>query len=133
MDNIETVSSVASSRRCPKCPSVQLRSIVFGHSGVVIDSCPNCHGVWLDRGEYDAIIHFLHEVATNSTTKEISQELREDLQKIVSGEGPEGRLAELGDAAVAVEALANTVIFDHPSLFNFLNRASGAGGTDGLS
>lgn len=112
---------------------MKLRSIIFGHSGVVIDSCPKCHGVWLDRGEYDAIIHFLHEAATNSTTKEISQELRDDLKKIVSGEGPEGRLAELGDATAAIEALANTVIFDHPGLFNLLNRTSSAGGTIGMS
>jgi hypothetical protein len=133
VDDVEAVSSIASSRPCPKCPSTKLRSIIFGHSGVVIDSCPNCHGVWLDRGEFDAIVLFLRDVATNATTKEISQELREDLRKVVSGQGPEGRLAEVGDAAAAVEALANTVIFDHPSLFNFVNRASGAGRSIGMS
>jgi len=133
VDNVDTVSAVASSRPCPKCPSTKLRSIIFGHSGVVIDTCPNCHGVWLDRGEFDAIVHFLRDVATNATTKDISHELRDDLRKAVSGEGTEGRLAELGDAAAAVEALANTVIFDHPSLFNFLTRASGAGRSIGMS
>jgi len=133
VDNIDTVSAVASLRPCPKCPSTKLRSIVFGHSGVVIDTCPNCYGVWLDRGEFDTIVQFLHDVATNATTKEIGQELREDLRKAVSGDGPEGRLAEVGDAAAAVEALANTVIFDHPSLFNFLTRTSGAGRSIGMS
>ncbi|HZE13938.1 MAG TPA: zf-TFIIB domain-containing protein, partial [Chthoniobacterales bacterium] len=98
--------------------------IVFGHSGVVIDSCPDCHGVWLDRGEFDSIVDFLRDDATNATAKEIGQELREDLRKAVSGEGPESRLAELGDAAAAIEALANTVIFDHPAFFNFLSSAT---------
>ena len=127
VDNVEKVSAVVSSRACPKCPSIKLRSIVFGHSGVVIDSCPDCHGVWLDREEFDSIVHFLRDEATNATPKEIGQELREDLRKMVSGEGPESRMAELGDAAAAVEALANTVIFDHPSLFNFLAGASQSG------
>ena len=133
VDNVETVSSIASSRPCPRCPSTKLHSIVFGHSGVVIDSCPQCHGVWLDRGEYDSIVHFLHEAATSATTKEIGQELREDLKKVVTGEGPEGRIAEVGDAAAAVAALANTVIFDHPSLFNFVTRASAGTRATGLS
>ena len=133
VDNVETVSAVASSRPCPKCPSTKLRSIVFGHSGVVIDSCANCHGVWLDRDEFESIVHFLREMATNATAKEISQELREDLEKVISGEGPEGRLAEVSDAAAAVEALANTVIFDHPRLFNFLTGASAGGRTIGMS
>jgi uncharacterized protein len=124
VDNVEKVSSVVSSRSCPKCPSIKLRSIVFGHSGVVIDSCPDCHGVWLDRGEFDSIVHFLRNDAANATAKEIGQELREDLRKAVSGEGPESRMAELGDAAAAIEALANTVIFDHPAFFNFLSSAS---------
>ncbi|HEY2799608.1 MAG TPA: zf-TFIIB domain-containing protein [Chthoniobacterales bacterium] len=127
VDNVEKVSAVVSSRTCPKCFSIKLRSIVFGHSGVVIDSCPDCHGVWLDRGEFDSIVHFLHDDATNATAKEIGRELREDLRKAASGEGPETRMAELGDAAAAVEALANTVIFDHPSLFNFVTGASQSG------
>ena len=133
VDNVEKVSAVVSSRTCPKCPSIKLRSIVFGHSGVVIDSCPDCHGLWLDRGEFDSIVHFLHDEATHATAEEIGQELREDLRKAVSGEGPESRLAELGDAAAAVEALANTVIFDHPALFNLLTGAARSGRGLGMS
>ncbi|HEX4631458.1 MAG TPA: zf-TFIIB domain-containing protein [Chthoniobacterales bacterium] len=132
VDNVEKVSSIVSSRNCPKCPSIKLRSIVFGHSGVVIDSCPDCHGIWLDRGEFDSIVHFLHDDAANATPKEIGQELREDLRKAVTGEGPETRMAELGDAAAAIAALANTVIFDHPAFFNFLSSASRSARSVGL-
>jgi hypothetical protein len=86
----------------------------------------------LDRGEFDSIVDFLHDDAANATTKEIGQELREDLRKVVSGEGPESRMAELGDAAAAIGALANTVIFDHPAFFNFLSTASRSARSVGL-
>ena len=38
---------------CPKCKSDLL---VSDTHGVEIDYCPNCKGVWLDRGELDKII-----------------------------------------------------------------------------
>ena len=38
---------------CPKCRN-RLRG--QEHSGIVIDVCPGCKGVWLDRGELDKII-----------------------------------------------------------------------------
>jgi hypothetical protein len=55
-----------------------------------------------------------------------SQEIVKDLKVAVTG-GPEGRLAELGDAAAAVEAFANAVIFEHPGLFNLATRGAAAG------
>lgn len=39
--------------KCPKCDETLL--IAF-RSGVEIDYCPKCRGVWLDRGELDKII-----------------------------------------------------------------------------
>lgn len=39
---------------CPSCKSVSL--VMSERSGVEIDYCPQCRGVWLDRGELDKII-----------------------------------------------------------------------------
>lgn len=39
---------------CPVCKSVELR--MSERQGVEIDYCPQCRGVWLDRGELDKII-----------------------------------------------------------------------------
>ena len=39
--------------RCPAC-SCDLQILV--RSGVEIDYCPVCRGVWLDRGELDKIV-----------------------------------------------------------------------------
>ncbi len=39
--------------KCPNC-NVELR--MSDREGVEIDYCPQCRGVWLDRGELDKII-----------------------------------------------------------------------------
>ncbi|MBB5017910.1 hypothetical protein HNQ59_001180 [Chitinivorax tropicus] len=40
--------------KCPVCEGVNL--VMSERSGVEIDYCPQCRGVWLDRGELDKII-----------------------------------------------------------------------------
>ena len=40
--------------KCPTCPDSTL--VMADRSGVEIDYCPVCRGVWLDRGELDKII-----------------------------------------------------------------------------
>ncbi len=39
---------------CPVCKTVALT--MADRSGIEIDYCPQCRGVWLDRGELDKII-----------------------------------------------------------------------------
>ena len=39
---------------CPVCKNVNL--VMSDRQGVEIDYCPQCRGVWLDRGELDKII-----------------------------------------------------------------------------
>ena len=40
--------------KCPVCTSVNL--VMSERQGIEIDYCPDCRGVWLDRGELDKII-----------------------------------------------------------------------------
>ncbi len=39
-----------------KCPTDSTTLVMSERSGVEIDYCPECRGVWLDRGELDKII-----------------------------------------------------------------------------
>ena len=39
-----------------KCPVDGATLVMTDRSGVEIDYCPECRGVWLDRGELDKII-----------------------------------------------------------------------------
>jgi Zn-finger nucleic acid-binding protein len=39
---------------CPVCQEVTL--VMADRQGIEVDYCPQCRGVWLDRGELDKII-----------------------------------------------------------------------------
>lgn len=39
-----------------KCPNCNVSLVMTDRSGIEIDYCPDCRGVWLDRGELDKII-----------------------------------------------------------------------------
>lgn len=40
--------------KCPHCPDAVLA--MTDRQGVEIDYCPQCRGVWLDRGELDKLL-----------------------------------------------------------------------------
>jgi uncharacterized protein len=40
--------------KCPSCTTTSL--VMTDRSNIEIDYCPDCRGVWLDRGELDKII-----------------------------------------------------------------------------
>jgi len=40
--------------KCPVCHDITL--VISDRQGVEIDHCPQCRGVWLDRGELDKLI-----------------------------------------------------------------------------
>lgn len=39
-----------------KCPACDVTLVMTDRQGIEIDYCPQCRGVWLDRGELDKII-----------------------------------------------------------------------------
>jgi len=39
-----------------RCPNDGARLVEIERSEVMIDACPECRGVWLDRGELDKIL-----------------------------------------------------------------------------
>ncbi|MCR8642712.1 zf-TFIIB domain-containing protein [Paenibacillus sp. N1-5-1-14] len=38
---------------CPVCDGVRMREVM--KDGVSIDTCPECKGIWLDRGELEKL------------------------------------------------------------------------------
>ncbi len=38
------------------CPTCKVPLVMSDRQGIEIDYCPQCRGVWLDRGELDKII-----------------------------------------------------------------------------
>lgn len=62
--------------KCPHCHDVTL--VMSERQGVEIDYCPQCRGVWLDRGELDKLIE------RSATTEELPMlvaGIRSDVQR----------------------------------------------------
>jgi len=57
-----------------QCPIDGTQLVMTDRSGVEIDYCPQCRGVWLDRGELDKIIERGNPL---STPREVAH-LRDD-------------------------------------------------------
>ncbi|MFC4307057.1 zf-TFIIB domain-containing protein [Cohnella boryungensis] len=45
---------------CPVCEDTRMREVE--KNGILIDICPTCKGVWLDRGELDKLMQDVREV-----------------------------------------------------------------------
>ncbi len=76
--------------KCPVCKDVTL--LMAEKNGVEIDYCPECRGIWLDRGELDKIIehhnHNYHDSSSHhkhSSHKKKSSVLS-DILEIFGGE-----------------------------------------------
>jgi Zn-finger nucleic acid-binding protein len=119
IENMEKTSVVATKRPCVKCKTVKLVSVIFGRSSVLVDWCPQCHGMWLDRGEFEAITDYLKHELLGMHTKDIEKHAAGDAKRIVTG-GGEPRVDEVLDAKAAVHALINATIFEHPAIFKFV-------------
>src|SRR5713101_7705488 len=57
-------------RQCPKC-MVAMGSISYETSGVVIDKCGNCHGIWLNHGEFEKIVEHLEQIVNSETASQL--------------------------------------------------------------
>jgi Zn-finger nucleic acid-binding protein len=45
---------------CPVCENTRMREME--KNGIMVDICPNCKGVWLDRGELEKLMKDVREV-----------------------------------------------------------------------
>jgi Zn-finger nucleic acid-binding protein len=115
INNIEKTSAVATKRVCPKCKNVKMVSVLFGKSSIVIDWCPQCHGMWLDRDEFDSVTDYLKHELDSMHPNEMEKKALDEV-KLLWGGGPESRYEELLDVKAAISTLINATIFEHPTL-----------------
>ena len=91
-----------------KCPNDNETLVMSERSGIEIDYCPTCRGVWLDRGELDKLIERNSEQVTVApsesiatpqydTTTHAQQEYRHDNTRHRKKHKKESFLGELFD------------------------------------
>jgi Zn-finger nucleic acid-binding protein len=53
-----------------KCPNCDVNLVMTDRNGVEIDYCPECRGIWLDRGELDKIIERSSQAVSSSKSND---------------------------------------------------------------
>lgn len=56
------------------CPTCSVPLTMSDRQGVEIDFCPQCRGVWLDRGELDKILERSSGYAPRTARPEVARE-----------------------------------------------------------
>ena len=125
VEAIGQINAMPSRRLCPKCKGVKLVATSFGDSPILIDWCPKCHGTWLDREEFDAIVENLRSRLNALTTDEMRTKVYEEIKEV--WRGPEDKISEILNAKAAVSALINIMIFEHPRLYRLIEQVQSIG------
>jgi Zn-finger nucleic acid-binding protein len=107
---------------CPADGSA-LTSVHYGDSGVSVDICAQCEGVWLGKGAYDAIIAYLEHIVDSSTTGDYVDDLKDEFVDVFKpgGEGPGSELRDLGKVLHLLELRFRV---EHQNLGGILERIS---------
>ncbi len=59
-----------------QCPTDKTDLVMSERSGIEIDYCPKCRGVWLDRGELDKIIERSNASPSENSRVDINEQPR---------------------------------------------------------
>jgi uncharacterized protein len=60
------------------CPNDNTGMQEVNRNGVLIDVCPQCRGVWLDRGELEKLLSYMREDEQGYRSEEHRDDRRDD-------------------------------------------------------
>jgi Zn-finger nucleic acid-binding protein len=111
--------ATAKGRLCPRC-AVKMGAIAYENSGVSIDKCTNCHGVWLDHDEFEKIVGHLEREVNSETAAEYREEAGRQFAQIFKG--PEGPASELRDLFAVLHLLRRRFSVEHSRLSDTIDQ-----------
>lgn len=80
-----------------KCPNCNSSLVMSERSGIEIDYCPECRGVWLDRGELDKIIERSSQIVQNPQSDRSHDQQKYSRDSSYHSKKKKGFLGELFD------------------------------------
>lgn len=111
-----------SGKVCPVC-GVPLYSVKYDGFDVEIDLCNICHGIWLDKDEFDKIIIYLQEKIKRETLLEYLKDIGEEFLEILVG--PEKIDSEIADFLVIMKLLEYRLLSKMPVISQIIARLPG--------
>ncbi len=104
---------------CPEC-RVPLYEVEYGDSGIKVDICNVCQGVWLDRGEFKNIIEWLKQKAHYEILNNYSKNLFQELTEVISG--PETFQEEILDFLIVLKLLGYKLSVKEPNIAELITH-----------
>lgn len=104
---------------CPSC-HLPLYEVEYGDSGIKIDVCNLCQGVWLDRGEFKKIISYLKEKANYEVLNNYTKNLAQEFWEVFTG--PETLREELSDLLTVLKLLNYKFAIQHPIITKIISE-----------
>ena len=104
---------------CPAC-RLPFYETEYGDSGIKVDVCNICKGIWLDRGEFKKIIQYLKKKADKEILNNYLKNLREEFWEIFIG--PETFKEEVDDFLIILKLLNYKFAVQHPNIAKIISN-----------
>ena len=104
---------------CPSC-RLPLYEVSYGKSGVSVDVCNVCHGIWLDRGEFKKIMEYLKKEGNYQVLNEFSKKLVSEFWEIFRG--PETIKEEASDFLTLIKLLRYKFSAQHDAITKLISE-----------
>ncbi len=109
-------------RICPEC-RLPLYEVYYGDSGVIVDVCNLCHGIWLDKGEFQKIIAYLKEKAGWQSLQKYAKNVVSEFWEVFVG--PETLREEVEDFLIVLKVLNYKFAVQYPKITVLINTTTG--------
>lgn len=98
---------------CPSCGTV-MNGYQYKGSKVVISKCPHCHGVWLDKGEFEKMLSYLEAFVASQTSSDLADDARKQLAEVFAPHKSESE--EIKDLIAVTNLLEERWVAEHPTI-----------------
>jgi Zn-finger nucleic acid-binding protein len=95
-----------------------MATVNYGETNVMVDTCPNCEGIWLDKGEFKQIVQALEDEITSLTADDYRSAALKQAKEIVTG--PESMISEWRDFRTVFRLMQYRMMVENPKLQNTL-------------
>lgn len=97
--------------QCPFC-SKALVALQYDHSGVEVDICAACGGIWLDKGEMEKIIDYLEKSLDEKSVPDYIKEMATESERIIAR--PDRGVIEAKHIVILAKLLQYRILAEHP-------------------
>jgi len=106
-------------KQCPHCER-KMDSLTYERSGVVINRCLECQGVWVHHDEFEKIIQYLeHLLVSRPSQQYLVDSMRQFLELAT---GKEDFVSELKDFLVVLKLSELRVGVEHPNVASAIKK-----------